>query len=58
MSDQEKEKTDSNGASSESLATVIIDALIDANIIKQEHFEKAVKIAIEEMDVRKAMGVW
>jgi len=39
---------------SESLAALIIDALIDAKIIKKEDLEKAIEIATEEIDARKA----
>jgi hypothetical protein len=41
---------------SESLAALIVDALVDAKIIKEEDFEKAVAIATEEIDARKAAG--
>jgi hypothetical protein len=38
----------------ESLAALIIDALIDAKIIKKEDLEKAFEIAAEQIDARKA----
>lgn len=40
----------------ESLGGLIIDALIDAKIIKQEDFDRALEIAAEEINVRKAIG--
>jgi hypothetical protein len=40
---------------SESLAALIIDALVDAKIIKKEDLEQAIAIATEEIDARKAM---
>ena len=42
--------------SSEDLAALIIDALLVAGILAQEDVPRAMKIAIEEIDVRKAMG--
>ena len=42
--------------SSESLAGLIIDALVDAGLLKKEDFEKAVVIATEEIEVRKVAG--
>jgi hypothetical protein len=41
---------------SEDLAALIIDALLRANVVKKEDLEQAMKIAIEEIDARKAMG--
>lgn len=38
------------------LAELIIDALVDANLVNSEDFDKAVEIASEEINVRKAMG--
>jgi hypothetical protein len=40
---------------SESLAALIVDALVDAKIIKKEDIEQAIAIATEEIDARKAM---
>jgi hypothetical protein len=48
---QEKEKL-----TSESLAALIIDALVDANIIKKEDVQNAVEIIQEEIEARKAAG--
>jgi hypothetical protein len=42
--------------SSENLAVLICDALVDTEIFSKESFEKAVAIATEEIDVRKAMA--
>lgn len=41
---------------SESLAVLIIDGLLDAGLIKDEDFEKAIRIATLEIDVRKHAG--
>jgi len=41
---------------SEELAELIVDALLRAGVIEQEHVSKAVKIAAEEIEVRKALG--
>jgi len=45
-----------NGLSSEALAGLIVDALVDGKCVKPEDFEKAVEIAAEEITVRKALG--
>jgi hypothetical protein len=44
-----------NRISSEALAALIIDALIDANIVSKDSLAPAIKIAQEEIEVRKAM---
>jgi hypothetical protein len=49
--DQEK-----NHISSNELAALIVDALVGAKLVAKENFEKAVAIAREEIDVRKAAG--
>jgi hypothetical protein len=41
---------------SEGLAALILDAIARAGFIKDEDFDKAMEIAIEEIDVRKAIG--
>jgi hypothetical protein len=41
---------------SEDLAGLIVDALVDAGIVERACFEQAVRIAMTEIDVRKAMG--
>jgi hypothetical protein len=41
---------------SKDLAELIIDALVDAHLLSKLDFDKAVEIATEEIDVRKAMG--
>jgi hypothetical protein len=55
----EPRKTDQDKGkrmSSENLALLIIDALIDAGLVKKEDLERAVAVAKEEIDVRKALG--
>jgi hypothetical protein len=41
--------------SSESLAALVVDALIEGGVIKKEDAEKAIQIAAEEIQVRKAL---
>ena len=41
---------------SDLLAALIIDALVDAKLLKKEDSERAVKITEEEINVRKAAG--
>lgn len=41
--------------SSEDLAALIIDALIEAKIIQKEHLELAIQITTQEIEIRKAM---
>ena len=42
--------------SSETLAGLIIDALVDAKIVDKEDVERAVEVATEEINARKAAG--
>jgi hypothetical protein len=42
--------------SSEELAMLIVDALLCASIVKQEDVPRAITIATEEIEVRKAFG--
>lgn len=44
------------GMPSEDLAAIIIDALLRAKIVAKHDVERALKIAIEEIDVRKSLG--
>jgi hypothetical protein len=41
---------------SESLAALIIDALVDAKVVTQADVARAIEIAKEEIDARKAAG--
>jgi len=41
--------------SSESLAALVVDALIDANLVKREDADRAIKIATDEIEVRKGL---
>jgi hypothetical protein len=41
---------------SEQLAGLIVDALIDAELIAKDQFKRAVEIAAEEIEVRKCAG--
>ena len=49
--EQERERL-----SSEGLAVLVIDALVDAGLLKKDEFRRAVDVASEEIEVRKAMG--
>jgi len=42
--------------SSDGLAALVVDALQHAGIVSQADFERAMAIAIEEIEVRKAVG--
>lgn len=41
---------------SDELAELIVDALLRANILREQDAERAVQIALEEIEVRKALG--
>jgi hypothetical protein len=41
--------------SSEGLATLIVDALVDAGLVRKEDSESAVRVTTEEINVRKAL---
>ena len=45
-----------NRLSSDDLAALIVDALLRANVVAQENVARAMKIATEEIEVRKAVG--
>ena len=45
-----------NKLSSENLAALIIDALLDAGMVSKEDVEKSIEIATQEIEVRKSMG--
>jgi hypothetical protein len=42
--------------SSEGLAALIVDALVDAGLVKRSDFGSALAVAKEEIEVRKALG--
>jgi len=42
--------------SSAQLASLIVDALVDAKVVAKTDFAAAVEVAAVEIDVRKAMG--
>lgn len=42
--------------SSGELAVLVIDALLRASIVKADDVERALRIATEEIEVRKALG--
>ncbi len=44
------------GMPSEDLAAIIVDALLRAKIVAKHDVERALKIATEEIDVRKSLG--
>jgi hypothetical protein len=41
---------------SEDLAAIIVDALLRASVVNERDVKRAVKIVVEEIDVRKALG--
>ncbi len=45
-----------NNLTSEELAGLIVDALLDANVVDEQHLALAVKIVTEEIDARKYLG--
>jgi hypothetical protein len=49
-------KDESGKLTSSGLAVLVVDALVDAEIVKKEDFCRAVEIAAEEIEVRKAAG--
>jgi hypothetical protein len=42
--------------SSETLAALIVDALVEAGIIAEARFDEAIAVAAEEIKARKALG--
>lgn len=42
--------------SSERLAVLIIDALVDAGLVKKEDIDRAVAVAAEEIEVRRTLS--
>lgn len=50
-----KEAEGSNVATEE-LAALIVDALLLAGVIRQEDVDRAIRIAMEEIDVRRVLG--
>jgi hypothetical protein len=55
MNDEQKREHRDQKLTSEQLAALIIDALIDAGLVHKPDFEKAVSVAAEEIDARKAV---
>ena len=53
---EQDQKNQDNRLSSEELAALIVDALLRADIVKQEQVERAMRIAVQEIDVRKVLG--
>ena len=45
-----------SGLSSDDLAALLVDALLRARIIEAQDVERAVKIVVEELEVRKSLG--
>jgi hypothetical protein len=41
---------------SDSLASLVVDALVDAGLVSKQNFETAVQIATSEIDARKHLG--
>ncbi len=55
-SEDKRNADDSKRLSSRDLAALVIDALLDAKIVRKEDVERALDIATEEIDARKAVG--
>lgn len=51
---QQREKD--NKLSSGTLATLIVDVLIDAEIVSKKNIQKSIEIVTNEIEVRKALG--
>jgi hypothetical protein len=49
-------KDETGRLTSEGLAVLIVDALVDGGLVEKENFDKALEIATEEIEVRKACG--
>lgn len=45
-----------DGLSSEDLAALVVDALLRADIVNAKDVDRAIEIAIEEINVRKILG--
>jgi hypothetical protein len=45
-----------NKLGSEDLAALIVDALLRANVVREADVARAVKIATDEIEVRKSLG--
>ncbi|MFO0389459.1 MAG: hypothetical protein ACK502_07050 [Alphaproteobacteria bacterium] len=56
MNTENKHKEPDGTLTSESLAVLIIDGLVDAGLIDDGSFEEAVKIATLEINIRKHAG--
>ena len=53
---QDPEPAGTDKMSSEDLAGLIVDALVCGSIVKQDDVQRAIKIATEEIEVRKILG--
>ncbi len=51
-----KHKEPDGTLTSDGLAVLIIDGLLDAGLIKSDNFEEAVRIAALEIEIRKHAG--
>jgi len=57
MQDEHPGKTEeTQRLTSEQLAGLIVDALVDAGLVPKSEFNSAVAVAAEEIDARKAVG--
>lgn len=54
--DRDSIKRDEKKLSSEALAELVVDGLVEAGLIKKNDFDKAVKIATLEINIRKHAG--
>jgi hypothetical protein len=49
-------RTDESALPSAELAALVVDALMRAGLVSEEHVARALQIAEEEIEVRKALG--
>jgi hypothetical protein len=49
-------RTEGHRIASPELAAIIVDALKDAGIVSQQDVRRAIAIAAEEIEVRRALG--
>ena len=54
--DNRNANSSSRPLSSRDLAALVIDALLHAKLLRKEDVERALDIAAEEIDARKAVG--
>jgi len=56
MSYRTEQRPSANRISSEDLAALIVDALVDGGILQKKDVPRALEIATDEIDARKEVG--